>query len=127
MKSSIPLTLLQMTIWTVGLILAVVRRPRHPRVSSIAVVAFAIFPAMSVFDILRRMWLPGLLYGQYRRYLGAILPAVWVVDAIDMALATGVYAAWVLVLIAIFGWRGQPALSSPASQPGAGRQGDCAI
>ena len=97
-----------MIVWAVGFILAIVRWQRHPKVSLLAVIAFTIFFMTAMVNSCLRMWLYPWLFGESGGGLGQT-SAVLILSMINLSVALAGAGAWVLVLIAIFGWRETPA------------------
>jgi hypothetical protein len=86
-----------LAVWLVGLVFALVRRRRHSRVSLLAAVGLVIF-------IGRAALVPVASYVALRRAS----------DAAELGLSQGIIgivsalvatAGWMLILIAVFGWR----------------------
>lgn len=91
-------------VWLAGIVLAVVRRPRHPRVSLCITIALVVLLLVSISATIFAATVPLIVLrnGWTASQLGAIFAFVngsaRLIDA----------AAWVLVLVAAFGWRGMP-------------------
>ncbi|HKQ89817.1 MAG TPA: hypothetical protein VJZ77_03975 [Blastocatellia bacterium] len=90
-------------IWIIGVVLALSRWRRHPRVSLFALLAFAIM-IVSVFLTLS---LPpiAIYYGWVNDY-GEISPILFTASRLFTGLTNII--VWVFVLRAIFGWRDGP-------------------
>ncbi len=91
-------------VWLVGLVLSVVFWRRHPRVSLITMIAILGLLTTSILGSLLGMWLPltfnrsGMPMSQIGMLMGVI--------SIASSLLSAVF--WVLLVIAIFGWRRKP-------------------
>lgn len=91
-------------VWLAGIAYAIMRRPRHPRVSLCVTVGLAALLLLSICTTIFNTMAPLLSYRNAwsTTQLGVMLAAV-------NGLAQLVHAAgWVLVLVAAFGWRGVP-------------------
>jgi hypothetical protein len=85
-------------IWVIGVVLALSRWRRHPRVSLFALLAFG----MILVSRFQNVLLPPIMiyYGWTENEMGSLFFAV-------VGLAAGLTSAiaWTFVLLAIFGWR----------------------
>jgi hypothetical protein len=90
-------------VWVIGIILALLRWRRHPRVSQLAITAFAVMIGSTVVVRTLYVWLPTVVRnrGWSTSELGTIFTAVGIVSTLINAVA------WALVICAIFGWRDQ--------------------
>ena len=89
--------------WVVGIVLALSRWRRHPRVSLFAIIAFFMLISARVVTRFLYIWTPTIMRdrGWSTSELGTIFAVIGAVSAlIDTA-------AWALVICAIFGWRDQ--------------------
>ena len=84
-------------VWLAGIVLALVRWKRHPKVSLLTIIAFVIFFAEMLFVFYLDVW--------KLQTLSANLEFVSTVINIIESLMTA--AAWGLLLVAIFGWRSE--------------------
>jgi hypothetical protein len=101
-------------VWLIGIILAVSRWRRHPRVSQISVVAFVIMIVITIISRFLNALLPMAMHdrGWTSDQIGSIFTVVGAITTLTSAVV------WALVLWAIFGWRnGQQQQFVPASQP----------
>jgi hypothetical protein len=92
-------------LWLLGIILAMIRLRRHPRVSVLAALAFVILILNSMTSSLVTTWLPGYLLKAQNfsaEQVGNVLLMVGVFFNLVSA------AAWALVLVAIFAERHTP-------------------
>jgi len=100
-------------VWLVGVIFAALRWKRHPRVSLFAILALVLTMFLSIVAMSFSIILP--LY-MHRDGMPAerisIFIGVW--SLVTSTLQAG---CWVLLLIALFGWRGEPATAKAASMP----------
>lgn len=87
--------------WVAGLVLAVMRWKKHPRVSLLVTIALVIILVEAIINTSLGIWLPWMLTQQGMAYtqIGTIL-AIW--GFISSLVNAGI---WVLLLVAIFGWR----------------------
>jgi hypothetical protein len=89
-------------LWMVGIILALVRWQRHPKVSILAGLAFLILIVNGMASTMTMAWLPGYLQSAQNysaEQLGQVLSVVRVFFNLVSAVA------WSLILVAIFGER----------------------
>jgi hypothetical protein len=88
-------------IWLAGIVLAVIRWRKHPRVSLLAVIALVIIFIETIINTSLGMWLPLMLteQGMNSNQVGTIL-SVWRCISSLVGLVI-----WGLLLAAIFGWR----------------------
>jgi len=100
--------------WLVAVILSIVFRNRHPKVSLVALIGFSIFFLQWVISLIQNVWIQTrLMSGDYSvSELGLINAGVGILIAL---LSLG---AWILVLFAIFGWRSPGAQEMPQRYPG---------
>lgn len=87
--------------WITGMILAVVFWRKHPPVSLTALIGLAVFFLVSVLGLLLSVW------AQYRGIIGEMpYQQVGIISGVVGIIKTAVdTVAWILVLVAIFGWR----------------------
>ena len=88
-------------VWLVGIVFALVRWPRHPRVSLAAMVAVLLALLASVGGDWLNVWVPMALQAWHMN----LVVIRGVQAAMTGLLAVIQAAAWAVVLIAIFGWR----------------------
>ncbi len=88
-------------VWLVGIVFALVRWPRHPRVSLMAMVAILLALVASVGGQWLNVWVPLLL--QAWRMNVVTIQGVQAVLAGLMGLVLA--ASWAVLLLAMFGWR----------------------
>ncbi len=86
-------------IWLVGIVLAIVTWGRHPQVSALVLIAFVLFLIDGTVGTFLGFWMPAQL-GRFPREAGVLLT----VQALLRAILNIV--AWILLLAAIFAWRG---------------------
>lgn len=87
--------------WLVGVILAVVNWKKHAKVSLLAVIAMVLLFIQSVAGSVLSVWLPMNLMKQ-----GVPSARIGMLMAINSAVGMLIHLiVWVLILIAIFGWR----------------------
>jgi hypothetical protein len=89
-------------LWMVGIILALVRWQRHPKVSILAGLAFLILIVNGMASTMTMAWLPGYLQSA-QNYSAEQLAQVLSVVRVFFNLISAV--AWSLILVAIFGER----------------------
>lgn len=88
-------------VWFVAFILSLVFWRRHPKVSLLTVVALAILFVQSLVGTWLSMWLPLVLNER-----GMSLSQIGLISGARGVLASLISCvAWVLLVIAIFGWR----------------------
>jgi multisubunit Na+/H+ antiporter MnhC subunit len=90
-------------VWVIGIILALSRWRRHPRVSQFALIACAVMIINLVVGRFLTIGLPITMRdrGWTMSQIGPIFAAIGIITALISA------AAWTLVICAIFGWRDQ--------------------
>lgn len=89
-------------VWLGGIVLAIVSWRRHPRVSLLAAIAMGLLLVSSVVGNLANAWLPLGLHRQGRNLVAFGLAG----SAISFLRSLFTAGVWVLLLAAIFGWRG---------------------
>jgi hypothetical protein len=89
--------------WAIGIVLALARWKRHPRVSLFALVAFVVMIVTTIITSVLYIWLPMTIRnsGWSVAQISTILAGVGIVSTVIQAVA------WAMVLWAIFGWRDQ--------------------
>jgi hypothetical protein len=100
-------------VWLVAIIVAIVNWRRHPRVSLLTLIAFAMFFIAAFVGTALTSWLPLTLHE--RGLPGTQMGNV----ALILSFLRGLFdaAAWVLLVFAIFGWRRErPPTELPVSQ-----------
>jgi hypothetical protein len=92
-------------VWLAGIILAIVYRERHSRVSLLTGVALGVLLVETVIGTYLSVSLPVILF---RRGIdaSAIAPILNAVNCVRSLIAA---AMWGLLLVALFGWRQSPA------------------
>ena len=89
-------------VWLVGIFLAMFRWGRHSKVSLLMLIALIILFAQSLFGTFLSVWLPLSATrdgGMSATQLGSMMSMVGIVRTISTTIA------WILILIAVFGWR----------------------
>ena len=97
-------------VWLVGIALALIRWPKHPMVSALALLAFGLHLIVRVGAMVSYAFLPRLFTDSdfLAEHSDVIFPAMGVVFNSLHAVA------WVVLLFALFGWRSAPAATRPA-------------
>jgi hypothetical protein len=90
-------------VWAIGIVLALSRWRRHPRVSQFAIIAFAVMIVATVITRIIYILLPVMMRNAYwaASEFGTIYTAIGIVSTLVETVASG------LLLWAIFGWREQ--------------------
>ena len=100
-------------VWLVGIILAVVRWQKHPRLSLLAIIVFLLFIVCHTITTIVGIALPVLAYQTHMSFT--------TVGMINLALSLVLFIPlWSLLLWAIFGWRRPTTVTTPvllAQQP----------
>jgi hypothetical protein len=96
-------------IFVVGIILAVVRWSAHPRVSLLALVAFSLLLLSSIVRMGYMFWLIGGQESGFTSY-NAHAIMTW----INLSMTVLEMIGWLLLMMALFGWRKVPADAGPA-------------
>jgi len=101
--SAIAISTPAIIVWAIGIVLALSRWRRHPRVSQFALIACAVMIVNLVVGRFLTIWLPIKMRdsGWTMSQIGPIFTAIGLITALISA------AAWTLVICAIFGWRDQ--------------------
>jgi hypothetical protein len=87
-------------VWLVGMLLALTRWRRHPIPSLLALIAFTLFLMSAISGTLLSNWA---ILGDHPN-----LERGWLLSAISLV-RTGISTvAWILLLLALFGWRTPP-------------------
>jgi hypothetical protein len=88
-------------VWLAGIILAIMRWQRHPRVSLLVLIALILILIETIINSFLGIWIPLMLsqQGATPGQMGTIL-AIWRLFASILGAVT-----WGLVLVAVFGWR----------------------
>src|SRR5262244_1302505 len=99
--SAIAISTPAIIVWAIGIVLALSRWRRHPRVSQFALVAFALMIGATVVIRALYLWLPIVMRnrGWSTSEFGTFSAAIGIVSTLINA------AAWAFVICAIFGWR----------------------
>ena len=97
--------------WIVGLVVAVTRWSRHPQVSLATVVAIGLAIVLTATGTMLSVWLPFHMRAEGRS-IGEVGQATAV---IALTLSTLQAGNWVLVFVAIFGWRSASATALPTN------------
>jgi len=87
-------------VWLAGIVFAIVRWRRHAMVSLLTIVGFAVLAVSRVLGPPAGRWLFVVL-----RNLGWRLPEVWLVGLLSLGLSLVSALGWLLLLVAVFGWR----------------------
>lgn len=91
-------------VWLVGMILALMRWSRHPGVSALVLIALMLFSFSTLAGALFSYWLPRMLMESGRT--SSQLNFYFSILSITRA-AVGT-VGWILLLVALFGWRYSP-------------------
>jgi hypothetical protein len=94
--------------WLAGMVVALVTWQRHPMVSLLTLIALALFALLALGGTLGFVWVVNQSGGAAER--------AWLLSAIGLVRAVVGTAAWVLLLVAVFGWR-QPPAPRPSPPP----------
>jgi hypothetical protein len=88
-------------VWVIGIVLALSRWQRHPRVSQFTLIACVVMIVNLVGSRFLTIWLPITMRdrGQSVSQISLIFTIIGIITALIGA------AAWALVICAIFGWR----------------------
>ena len=118
--TAIAMTIPMIIVWLIGIVLALSRWRRHPRVSQFALVAFALMIGATVVIRALYLWLPIVMRnrGWSTSEFGTFSAAIGIVSTLINA------AAWAFVICAIFGWRdrGQKENYFPPAPPAYGNE-----
>jgi hypothetical protein len=95
-------------VWLVGMLLALTRWRRHPTPSLLALIAFALFLMSAISGTLLFHWALTVDRPHLEREL--------LFSAISLGRLIISAVAWVLVLLALFGWRTLPPPRMPRSE-----------
>lgn len=87
--------------WAVGIVIAVMRWQRHPRVSQLVVIALGVLIVAAVLNLTLNVLLPQILMrsGGDATTLGVVFT---ITGAIFSLIQT---VCWAMILVALFGWR----------------------
>jgi hypothetical protein len=87
--------------WLAGIVLAIIFWKKHPRVSLLITIGLGLMLVNSVVGTLVSVWMPFALQerGMSIMQIGSLLSVWGVASSLINA------AIWVLLLVAIFGWR----------------------
>jgi hypothetical protein len=86
-------------VWAAGIIIAISRWRRHPRVSMLVVGGLALHLAANVLHVCASVLIPYVLASGDRDHIMVAYSVIQIVFA-------GLYAvAWGMILLAVFGWR----------------------
>jgi hypothetical protein len=99
--TAIAVTIPMIIVWVIGIVLALSRWRRHPRVSQLMLTALALMIGATVVIRALYAWLPIAMRnrGWSMSEYGAFSTAIGIVSTLINA------AAWALVISAAFGWR----------------------
>lgn len=103
-------------VWIIGLVLSIIHRRRHSKVSLFTFISLSMFVVISLVGAFLGIWLPVNFYnnGLDAREIGIISMSINVITSLVLSVA------WGLIIAAIFGWRKQISTSA-AAQPAAVR------
>jgi hypothetical protein len=87
-------------VWLIGMLLALVRWRRHPVPSLLALVAFTLFLMSAMTATLLHVWVMS--------EMDLELSRAWMFSLIALGRTAVGTVAWVLLLLALFGWRTSP-------------------
>jgi hypothetical protein len=96
-------------VWLVGAVLCIVNWRKHSAVSLIALIAFVLFFLTSFVGDLMGIVLPLVLRGRI-----SLLATFLTIRAIVQVFVSLI--AWILIVVAIFGWRSEPAKTQTESK-----------
>jgi hypothetical protein len=85
----------------VGIVLCIVFWKRHPRVSMLALIAFILLSIDSLFGLALKAWITSFIASGGMRVSQIGMVSV----AVNCLRSVLTVAAWVLIMISIFGWR----------------------
>ena len=93
-------------VWLAGIVVAIVRRRQHPRVSQLVITGLAMLLLVSIFASMFNVLIPRLVMrnGWNANQTGVMIALV------SGAARLVETAAWVLILIAVFGGRSRTAV-----------------
>jgi len=86
-------------VWLVGMLLALVRWRRHPTVSLLALLAFILFLTASMVGTFLSVWALVLQRDS------TDVNRAWTLSLITLGRTVAGTVAWILLLLALFGWR----------------------
>lgn len=95
-------------LYGIGIVIAISRRQRHPKVSLLTILALTIQIFLTVASRIISFALPLIL--RDRGWATSQIGQVFFAQAIVVELLE--IAVWILLLYAVFGWRGKPEPSS---------------
>jgi hypothetical protein len=98
-------------VWLVGAVVALVRLPKHAAVSVLLLIGFALMFLGSIGSAVAYAWLPRLMAARH----GGVEHAQLIYGAVGFANCLLHAVGWVLVLVAVFGWRPRPGRQSPTT------------
>ncbi len=101
-------------VWLVGALIALVRLPKHAGVSVLLLIGFALMFFGSIGSAVAYAWLPQLMAARH----GVVEHVQLIYGAVGFANCLLHAVGWVLVLVAVFGWRGRPDRQSPPADTG---------
>ena len=101
-------------VWLVGIILGLIYWRRHPRISALATIAFGGLFAAMLFNPVGGPWGSPWAFGS--RWTGSQMNFMLVFGGLFSTLLST--AAWVLILLAIFGGRQPPVPAPPQDKVG---------
>ncbi|MCB9450829.1 MAG: hypothetical protein H6672_05285 [Anaerolineaceae bacterium] len=110
--------LLLLGIWGGAVIVALMRWRQHPRVSLLVVVGLVILALQLVVQTYISVWLPINMSeeGQSAAQIGLALRDIGIVNILITSLA------WILIMVALFGWRGKALAARAESEDGVIRE-----
>ena len=95
-------------VWIIGLVLSILHRRRHSKVSLLTFISLSMFVVISLVGVFLGIWLPVNFYndGLDAREIGIISMSINVITSLISSVA------WGLLIAAIFGWRKQISTST---------------
>lgn len=109
-------------VWIAGIVIALMRRRKHPRTSRLTVIALAVILIMALLQALLNISIPRLISGNgwSTAQIGVLFSTIGVVSSLIHA------AMWGLILWAIFGERGEQPVTfgTPGTPPTFGERRD---
>jgi hypothetical protein len=85
-------------VWLIGMLLALLRWHRHPTASLLALLAFILFLTSSMVGTLLSVWVTSQMGNPD-------INRAWMYSLITLGRTVAGTVAWILLLLALFGWR----------------------